>query len=60
MKVFERLVEPERQIIFRVPWLNDKGEVQVNLAAHLDLQGSRWLGGLIKGRIGRLLWRGCR
>jgi glutamate dehydrogenase (NADP+) len=30
MKIFERLVEPERQIIFRVPWMNDKGEVQVN------------------------------
>jgi glutamate dehydrogenase (NADP+) len=30
MKVFERLVEPERQLIFRVPWMNDKGEVQVN------------------------------
>jgi glutamate dehydrogenase (NADP+) len=30
MKVFERMVEPERQIIFRVPWLNDKGEVQIN------------------------------
>ena len=30
MKIFERLVEPERQIMFRVPWMNDKGEVQVN------------------------------
>jgi glutamate dehydrogenase (NADP+) len=30
MKIFERLVEPERQIIFRVPWMNDRGEVQVN------------------------------
>jgi len=30
MKIFERLVEPERQLIFRVPWMNDKGEVQVN------------------------------
>jgi glutamate dehydrogenase (NADP+) len=30
MKVFERLVEPERQIIFRVPWTDDKGEVHVN------------------------------
>jgi glutamate dehydrogenase (NADP+) len=30
MKVFERMVEPERQIIFRVPWVNDKGEVQIN------------------------------
>lgn len=28
--LLERLVEPERVIIFRVPWVNDKGEVQVN------------------------------
>ena len=26
----ERLVEPERQIKFRVPWVDDKGQVQVN------------------------------
>jgi len=30
MKIFERLVEPERQIIFRVPWMDDKGEVHVS------------------------------
>jgi len=29
-RILERLVEPERQIMFRVPWQNDKGEVQVN------------------------------
>jgi len=29
-KIVERLVEPERQIIFRVPWQDDKGEFQVN------------------------------
>lgn len=28
--ILERLVEPERQIIFRVPWVDDKGNVQVN------------------------------
>ena len=28
--VLERLVEPERQILFRVPWIDDNGEVQVN------------------------------
>ncbi len=30
MKVLERILEPERQIMFRVPWTNDKGEVQIN------------------------------
>ena len=28
--LLERLVNPERQIIFRVPWVDDKGQVQVN------------------------------
>ncbi len=28
--IFERIVEPERQIIFRVPWVDDNGNVQVN------------------------------
>ncbi len=30
LKILERLAEPERQIIFRVPWIDDRGEVQVN------------------------------
>ena len=30
LKVFERIVEPERIIIFRVPWLDDEGEIRVN------------------------------
>jgi glutamate dehydrogenase (NADP+) len=29
-KIIERIVEPERQIIFRVPWQDDRGEVQIN------------------------------
>jgi len=28
--ILERIVEPERQIIFRVPWVDDQGQVQVN------------------------------
>ncbi len=28
--IYERIVEPERAVIFRVPWVDDKGEVQVN------------------------------
>ncbi|MFA7598711.1 MAG: Glu/Leu/Phe/Val dehydrogenase dimerization domain-containing protein, partial [Candidatus Cloacimonas sp.] len=28
--IMERIVEPERIIMFRVPWVNDKGEVEVN------------------------------
>ncbi|OGS27307.1 MAG: glutamate dehydrogenase [Elusimicrobia bacterium RIFOXYB2_FULL_48_7] len=30
VKVYERMVEPDRVIMFRVPWVDDKGEVQVN------------------------------
>ncbi len=29
-KILDRIVEPERQILFRVAWVDDKGEVQVN------------------------------
>ncbi len=29
-KILERIVEPERQIMFRVPWQDDKGNVQIN------------------------------
>ena len=28
--IYERIVEPERTVIFRVPWMDDKGNVQVN------------------------------
>ncbi len=29
-KIYERIVEPDRTIMFRVPWVDDRGEVQVN------------------------------
>lgn len=29
-KIYERIVEPDRVIMFRVPWMDDRGEVQVN------------------------------
>ncbi len=29
-KIIERVCEPERQLIFRVPWQDDRGEVQIN------------------------------
>ena len=31
-KLIERICEPERQIIFRVPWIDDKGEIHINLS----------------------------
>ena len=30
LKVLERIAEPERVIMFRVPWVDDKGEIQIN------------------------------
>jgi glutamate dehydrogenase (NADP+) len=29
-KIYERIIEPDRTIIFRVPWVDDKGDVQIN------------------------------
>jgi len=29
-KVLDRMVEPERTVIFRVPWMDDRGEIQIN------------------------------
>ena len=29
-KILERMIEPERVIIFRIPWIDDKGEFQIN------------------------------
>ncbi len=39
-KILERLVEPERVIIFRVPWLDDKGEVQVNRGFRVEMNSA--------------------
>jgi glutamate dehydrogenase (NADP+) len=30
LKIIERIIEPERQIMFRVPWVDDQGNVQIN------------------------------
>lgn len=39
-RILERIVEPERVIIFRVPWLNDKGEVEVNRGFRVQMNSS--------------------
>jgi glutamate dehydrogenase/leucine dehydrogenase len=39
-KILERMVEPERVIIFRVPWLDDKGEVQVNRGFRIEMNSA--------------------
>ena len=39
-KIIERSVEPERIITFRVPWVDDKGEVQVNLGYRVQFNSA--------------------
>ena len=38
--LLERMVEPERVIIFRVPWLDDQGQVQVNRGFRIEMNSA--------------------
>lgn len=40
MKIFERIVEPERIIIFRVPWLDDEGEIRINRGYRVQMNSA--------------------
>lgn len=39
-KILDRLVEPERVIMFRVPWVDDRGEVQVNRGFRIEMNSA--------------------
>ena len=39
-KILERIAEPERVIIFRVPWMNDKGEVEINRGFRIEMNSA--------------------
>ncbi len=39
-KVLERIAEPERVILFRVPWLDDKGEIQLNKGYRIEMNSA--------------------
>ena len=39
-KILERMVEPERTIMFRVPWSNDKGEVEINRGYRVEFNSA--------------------
>jgi glutamate dehydrogenase (NADP+) len=39
-KIFERIVEPERVIMFRVPWVDDAGEVHVNRGFRVEMNSA--------------------
>src|SRR6266513_239737 len=39
-KILERIVEPERMIQFRVPWIDDKGQIQVNRGYRVQMKSA--------------------
>ncbi len=39
-KILERMAEPERVILFRVPWADDKGEVQINKGYRIEMSSA--------------------
>ena len=39
-KIMERVSEPERVLMFRVPWIDDKGEVQVNRGFRIEMNSA--------------------
>jgi len=39
-KIMERMIEPERVIIFRVPWVDDLGEVQINRGYRVEMSSA--------------------
>jgi glutamate dehydrogenase (NADP+) len=39
-KIFERIIEPERVIMFRVPWMNDQHEIQINRGFRIEMNSA--------------------
>ena len=39
-KLFDRMVEPERVLMFRVPWVDDRGEVQINRGFRVEMNSA--------------------
>jgi len=39
-KILERIIEPERVIIFRVPWIDDQGEVHINIGYRIEMNSA--------------------
>jgi len=39
-KILERMVEPERTMMFRIPWVDDKGEIQVNRGYRIEFNSA--------------------
>ena len=41
MKILERMTEPERVVMFRVPWMDDRGEVHINRGYRVQMKIGR-------------------
>ena len=39
-KIFERMIEPERVLLFRVPWLDDQGHVRINRGFRIEMNSA--------------------
>src|SRR5208283_281534 len=39
-KILERIVEPERAILFRVPWMDDKGEIHIQKGYRIEFNSA--------------------
>ena len=39
-KILERISEPERVILFRIPWMDDKGEIQINKGYRIEMNSA--------------------
>jgi glutamate dehydrogenase (NADP+) len=39
-RILDRLIEPERVVSFRVPWVDDRGEIQVNRGYRVEMNGA--------------------
>jgi glutamate dehydrogenase (NADP+) len=39
-RIFDRMVEPERVIVFRVPWVDDHGEIQINRGYRVEMSSA--------------------
>jgi glutamate dehydrogenase (NADP+) len=39
-KILERIIEPERVILFRVPWVDDQGTIRVNRGFRIEMNSA--------------------
>jgi glutamate dehydrogenase (NADP+) len=40
LKILERMVEPERVVMFRVPWMDDQGEIHINRGYRIEMNSA--------------------